>query len=154
MDTANCILFFLLVFFPLVVADVCKRLGSLTCKNIFTFLPNTAPASRKQTAKCLDLPLSRLHWERLTAHPASCKPSKFPLTHPPSLTVEWHRKPNVTMTMAGVRTVPNTSPARQALIVAMIRFWAVTSTEQAQQSRDPRSSRGPSLPTPPLSAAE
>ena len=70
------------------------------------------------------------------------------------LTVEWQRKPNTTMTMAGVKMVPNTRPARQALMVAIIRFWAVTSTEQAQQSRDPRSSRGASLPPPPISAAE
>lgn len=56
------------------------------------------------------------------------------------------------MTMAGVRMVPNTSPARQALMAAITRFWAVTRTEQAQQSSDPRSSRGASLP--PLSAAE
>lgn len=72
----------------------------------------------------------------------------------PFLTVEWQRKPNTTMTVAGVRMVPNTSPARQALIVAISRFWAVTSTEQAQQSRDPLSSRGASLHLPPLSAAE
>lgn len=38
------------------------------------------------------------------------------------LTVEWQRKPNSTMTMAGVRMVPKTSPARQALIAAITRF--------------------------------
>lgn len=55
--------------------------------------------------------------------------------------MEWQRKPNMIMTSAGVRMVPNTTPARLALIRAMIIFCAVTSTEHAQQSREPLSSR-------------
>ena len=61
-----------------------------------------------------------------------------------TITVEWQRKPNMTIIRAGVRMVPNTTEARTALISAMMRFWAVTSTEQAQQSREPLSSRGDS----------
>lgn len=57
-------------------------------------------------------------------------------------TVEWQRKPKMTMARAGVRMVPNTMLATRPLIRAMIMFCAVTSTEQAQQSREPRSSRG------------
>lgn len=58
--------------------------------------------------------------------------------------MEWQRKPNMIMTRAGVRMTPNTMLARVALISAMIMFCAVTRTEQAQQSREPLSSRGPS----------
>ncbi len=46
------------------------------------------------------------------------------------------------MVRAGVRMVPNTMLASPALISAMIRFCAVTSTEHAQQSREPLNSRG------------
>lgn len=46
-----------------------------------------------------------------------------------------------------MRMVPNTMPARHALISAMIRFCAVTSTEHAQQSREPLNSRGGSAPS-------
>lgn len=48
------------------------------------------------------------------------------------------------MVRAGVRMVPNTMLATPALMSAMIRFCAVTSTEHAQQSREPLSSRGDS----------
>lgn len=58
------------------------------------------------------------------------------------LTVEWQRKPNMIMVRAGVRMVPNTMLASPALISAMIIFCAVTSTEHAQQSREPLNSRG------------
>lgn len=58
--------------------------------------------------------------------------------------MEWQRKPNVIMTSDGVRMVPNTMAARLALIRAMIIFCAVTSTEHAQQSREPLNSRGES----------
>lgn len=57
-------------------------------------------------------------------------------------TVEWQRKPNVIMVSAGVRMVPNTTLARLALTRAMNRFCTVTSTEHAQQSREPLNSRG------------
>lgn len=56
--------------------------------------------------------------------------------------MEWQRKPNTIMVRAGVRMVPNTMLASPALISAMIRFCAVTSTEHAQQSREPLNSRG------------
>lgn len=56
--------------------------------------------------------------------------------------MEWQRKPNMIMTRAGVRMVPNTMLASPALISAMIIFCAVTSTEHAQQSREPLNSRG------------
>lgn len=56
--------------------------------------------------------------------------------------MEWQRKPNMTIARAGVRMTPNTMLATTPLIRAMTRFWAVTSTEQAQQSREPLSSRG------------
>lgn len=56
--------------------------------------------------------------------------------------MEWQRKPNVIMVSAGVRMVPNTTLARLALIRAMNRFCTVTSTEHAQQSREPLNSRG------------
>lgn len=46
------------------------------------------------------------------------------------------------MMSAGVRMVPNTMLARLALIRAIIRFCTVTSTEHAQQSREPLNSRG------------
>lgn len=46
------------------------------------------------------------------------------------------------MVRAGVRMVPNTMLASPALISAIIIFCAVTSTEQAQQSREPLNSRG------------
>ena len=58
--------------------------------------------------------------------------------------MEWQRKPNMIITRAGVRMVPNTMHATTALISAMTIFWAVTSTEHAQQSREPRNSRGTS----------
>lgn len=56
--------------------------------------------------------------------------------------MEWQRKPKVIIVRAGVRMVPNMMLATKPLISAMIRFCAVTSTEQAQQSREPLSSRG------------
>lgn len=56
--------------------------------------------------------------------------------------MEWQRKPNIIMVRAGVRMVPNTMLASPALISAMIKFCAVTSTEHAQQSREPLNSRG------------
>lgn len=46
------------------------------------------------------------------------------------------------MVRAGVRMVPNTMLATRPLIRAMIRFCAVTNTEHAQQSREPRNSSG------------
>lgn len=58
------------------------------------------------------------------------------------LTVEWQRKPKMIMVSAGVRMVPNTMLASRPLISAMIMFCAVTSTEHAQQSREPLNSRG------------
>lgn len=61
------------------------------------------------------------------------------------LTVEWQRKPNMIMVRAGVRMVPNTMLASPALISAMMKFCAVTSTEHAQQSREPLNSRGASV---------
>lgn len=65
------------------------------------------------------------------------------------ITVEWQRKPNTTMARAGARMVPNTMVASPALMSAMTRFCAVTSTEQAQQSREPRNSRGVSAASAP-----
>lgn len=62
------------------------------------------------------------------------------------LTVEWHRNPNTTITKTGVRIGPKTRAARHTLIMVITRFWAVTSTEHAQQSREPLSSRGTSPP--------
>lgn len=62
------------------------------------------------------------------------------------LTVEWHRNPNTTITMTGVRIRPKTRAARHTFIAAITRFWAVTSTEHAQQSREPLSARGASPP--------
>lgn len=59
-----------------------------------------------------------------------------------TLTVEWHRNPNMIMASAGVRIVPKTTLASPALIKAMIIFCAVTNTEHAQQSKEPRNSRG------------
>lgn len=56
--------------------------------------------------------------------------------------MEWQRKPNVIMTRAGVRMVPKITLASPALISAMIRFCTVTSTEHAQQSREPLNSKG------------
>lgn len=58
------------------------------------------------------------------------------------LTVEWQRKPNMIMVRAGVRMVPNTTLASKPLIRAMTIFCAVTSTEHAQQSREPLNSSG------------
>lgn len=46
------------------------------------------------------------------------------------------------MVSAGVRMVPNTMLARPALTRAMIIFCTVTSTEHAQQSREPLNSKG------------
>lgn len=59
-----------------------------------------------------------------------------------NLTVEWQRKPNMIMVRAGVRMVPNTTLASKPLIRAMTIFCAVTSTEHAQQSREPLNSSG------------
>lgn len=50
------------------------------------------------------------------------------------------------MTSEGVMMVANTILASTPLTSAMIRFCAVTSTEHAQQSRDPLNSRGGSPP--------
>lgn len=48
------------------------------------------------------------------------------------------------MARAGVRMVPKMMLASPPLISAMIRFCAVTSTEHAQQSREPLNSKGAS----------
>ncbi|TNN86839.1 hypothetical protein EYF80_003022 [Liparis tanakae] len=58
------------------------------------------------------------------------------------VTVEWQRKPNMIMARAGVRMVPKMMLASPPLISAMIIFCAVTSTEHAQQSREPLNSSG------------
>lgn len=63
--------------------------------------------------------------------------------------MEWQRKPNVIMVRAGVRMVPKMTLATRPLIKAMIRFCAVTNTEQAQQSREPLNSSGGSAASPP-----
>lgn len=65
--------------------------------------------------------------------------------HPsgPMLTWEWQRKPKPNMVTAGSKMVPRTSASRRRLKTATSRFWAVTSTAQAQQSRG---SRGSGLP--------
>lgn len=46
------------------------------------------------------------------------------------------------MTREGVRMMPKMTLASPPLIRAMIRFCAVTSTEHAQQSKEPLNSRG------------
>lgn len=56
--------------------------------------------------------------------------------------MEWQRKPNMIIVRAGVRMMPNTTLANKPLISAMIIFCAVTSTEHAQQSREPLNSGG------------
>lgn len=60
------------------------------------------------------------------------------------ITVEWQRKPKTIMARAGVRMVPNMTLASTELINAITKFWTVTNTEHAQQSREPLSSRGES----------
>lgn len=134
---------------------VCKHLSPLT---LFTLTPKSSAVVSNVCWMLRYISSKRVNCvhlkQSLHQNPSTCVNmltlNNLPSPVSPFLTVEWQRKPNTTMTMAGVRMVPNTSPARQALIAAMTRFWAVTSTEQAQQSRDPRSSRGAS----PLSAAE
>lgn len=64
--------------------------------------------------------------------------------------MEWQRKPNMIMVSAGVRMMPNKMLARLKLIRAMIIFCAVTSTEHAQQSREPLNSTGGSAASLPL----
>lgn len=59
------------------------------------------------------------------------------------LTWEWQRKPKPNMVTAGSKMVPRTSANRRRLKTATSRFWAVTSTAQAQQSRGSRGSGPP-----------
>lgn len=56
---------------------------------------------------------------------------------------EWQRKPKPSIVTAGSRMVPSTSASRRRLKAATSRFWAVTSTAQAQQSRGSRGSGPP-----------
>ncbi|KAG5844841.1 hypothetical protein ANANG_G00167330 [Anguilla anguilla] len=89
----------------------------------------------------------------------SRKPTTSSATQPPSLsrsehssavpwgfTVEWQRKPKVTMRMAGVSMRQKMAAARARLREAMTMFCAVTSTEHAQQSSELRSSAAGSAP--------
>lgn len=76
----------------------------------------------------------------INLHPLS--PLSIKKKRKQSLTVEWQRKPNMIMARAGVRMVPKMMLASPKLISAMIIFCAVTSTEHAQQSREPLNSTG------------
>lgn len=74
--------------------------------------------------------------------PASSSMSEQYRDVPWGCTVEWQRKPNMIMARAGVRMMPKMMVASPPLISAMIIFCAVTSTEHAQQSREPLNSSG------------